>query len=198
MTATVVRCFIAVEIEGPARGEVIRLERQLQAAAPAWQGKVSWVAEENVHLTLVFLGAVETARLDPLQLELTRRLKGWRPFEVATTSPGTFPQRGPPKVLWLGVADPRPDLLEVQHATAAACRDLELGEERRPFHAHLTAGRVRERSGANQLASAWRSLVSQPQPQRVAGVSLMSSETRPSGARYTRLQFIPLGKAPWP
>jgi 2'-5' RNA ligase len=195
---SIVRCFIAIELEAPARAEVSRLERQLRAEVPGSQHQVSWVAEENVHLTLVFLGAVEMARLDPLPLELERRFKAWRPFEVATTRPGTFPERGPPKVLWLGVADPGPDLLEVQQATAAACRALELGEEGRTFHAHLTAGRVRERSGANELASAWRNLASQSQRQRVAGVSLMSSETRPAGARYTRLQFIPLGKAPLP
>jgi 2'-5' RNA ligase len=196
MSSAAIRSFLALEIEPPLRAEVTRLGERLCAALPAARRGVAWVAGPTVHLTLVFLGAVEPTALEALAPRLEEVARAHLPFDLATASPGLFPNPRHPRVLWVGLAEPREPLLALQQEVAAACRALSLGDETYAYHPHLTAGRVRERAErklVGELAPAWLALPVRPQAQRVSGFSLMRSENLPGGSVYTRLRAFPLG-----
>jgi 2'-5' RNA ligase len=53
-------------------------------------------------------------------------------FEMAITGFGTFPEKGRPKILWIGVADPEP-LKELQQKIEQQCVEIGFEEEDRPF-----------------------------------------------------------------
>jgi RNA 2',3'-cyclic 3'-phosphodiesterase len=152
---------------------------------------VAWVARDNVHLTLKFLGEVETARLGEIERALAAAAGGEPVFELTIQGLGAFPSRTRPRVLWAGAAAGAPEAASLAGRVDDATAGLGVAREMRPFAAHVTLGRVREPRANPRLADALTSTESFG-GQRVARVSLMRSELSPRGARYTELAAIPL------
>ena len=147
---------------------------------------VAWVACDNVHLTLKFLGGVDAARLTALSEALTAAVTGQPAFDLAVRGLGAFPSRTRARVLWAGVADGGPALASLAARVDDALEPLGFPREARAFSAHITLGRVREPRPNPRLAQALTSDAAFGR-QRVGRVCLMRSELSPRGARYTEL-----------
>jgi len=146
---------------------------------------VAWVARDNLHLTLKFLGGVEPDRLDTLAETLTTAVARRPVFALTVRGLGAFPSRTRARVLWAGV-DAGAALATLATGIDAAVEPLGFAREARPFSAHVTLGRVREPRPNPRLAEAL-ALDDVLGRQRVVRVSLMRSELSPRGARYTEL-----------
>ncbi len=142
------RLFVAlklgVELGRRAMGEV-------SAALAASRGLRS-VRPEGLHLTLFFLGDVETERIDPLIAALEAALADAPAPRLVVEGTGAFPRRGRERVLWLGVREEETSagrLAKLHALTLGAVEALgfDTAEERgRPFRPHLTVARPRGRS----------------------------------------------------
>jgi 2'-5' RNA ligase len=149
---------------------------------------VAWVAEENLHVTVKFIGSTDETRVEAVLQALRASTATARAFEVTIRGLGAFPTPSRPRVLWAGLepAEPLAALAaEVDRAVAA----LGVPPEARPFAAHVTLGRVRALRRNPRLADALArpaELGALP----VRGVSLMRSELSPRGARYTELATV--------
>ncbi len=205
---TSVRSFLALELPESIRAELARLGEALRRSSPEFDRAVTWVKPESLHLTLVFLGSVDAQVLDRLREQLAPSLKVHAPFTLSLSGTGSFPQGKPPRVLWVGLAESASrsskesasPLQSMRREVMSVCASLELANEEGLYTPHLTIGRVRDNLGratrAN-LAEAWIALASKVAllSWPVDAISLMKSETLPSGARYTRLAELPLGEA---
>jgi RNA 2',3'-cyclic 3'-phosphodiesterase len=107
----------------------------------------SWARPEALHLTLLFLGETDSARV-PTLIEGLDRLSGRAAIPVQIRGAGFFPDRKRPRVAWIGLDPPGPivDLAAAVRAEAGA----EAGE--RPFHPHLTLARIRRSWGPSEVA----------------------------------------------
>lgn len=135
-----VRSFIAIEIEPPARAAV---EAYLETLRPTF-ACVAWTRPESLHLTLKFLGGVLPARLAALADRLQVIAAGQAPFALTVAGVGAFPSIERARVLWVGVA--APELAALAAAVDGAAVVEGVPGARRPFHPHVTLGRVRQRS----------------------------------------------------
>jgi 2'-5' RNA ligase len=154
---------------------------------------VAWIARDNVHLTLKFLGEVDAARLETLGDALARAVAPCPAFPLVVDGLGAFPSRSRPRVLWAGVGEGAGEATALAGRVDAALAPLGFPRETRPFSAHVTLGRVRTPRADRGLAEALdRGSVFGRQP--VERVSLMRSELSPRGARYTELAGCPLGR----
>src|SRR2546421_13108411 len=95
------RTFIAIEIPAEIRRRIKEHIDQLRAAFP--DVRASWTREDNLHLTLKFLGEVPVARIPALSDAVTEAAHEINPFGLIVSGCGTFPPHGRPKVLWIGV-----------------------------------------------------------------------------------------------
>ena len=132
---------------------------------------------EGIHLTLRFLGDTSPTQVETLRPRLAAAAALCPPAEARVAGLGTFPERGSPRVLWLGLEVP-PPLLDLQRACERAARAAGFEREERPFRAHLTLGRWRERAARPDLPPAdlgRHARHAGPLPQRPA----------PGGAVYT-------------
>lgn len=201
-TGPSVRAFIAIPIGEDLRGYLGALVAPLvRLAGPA----VGWVASEQFHLTLAFLGDLTSAQvngspgrpgLGAVAAEAARR---FAPFDCAVAGTGFFPHAHRPRVLWMGVRPEEP-LRCLGAAVRGGLAAAALPFDRRPFRAHLTMGRVRLPLSA-RCAAAWEELgqemavrsTSPGVPRlHVAEVVIYKSELRPVGPRYTVLARSPL------
>jgi 2'-5' RNA ligase len=106
---------------------------------------------------------------------------------MALRGVGTFPERGRPRVLWVGLEMPAEAL-----ALQDACERIAVGAgfppERRAFKPHLTLGRWKD-GGRRPLLPATADLGGGA----VHRLVLFRSDLKPSGAVYTALDAFPLG-----
>ncbi|RME25966.1 MAG: RNA 2',3'-cyclic phosphodiesterase [Deltaproteobacteria bacterium] len=186
-----IRAFIAVHLPGKLLDRVA----ELRAALEPHQGRarIKWVRPGNMHITLKFLGEIATASVEPLGRALRKELGAVRPFDIELAGCGSFPPRGRPRVLWVGVREGAERLKELAERVEDACAGLGFARESRPFRAHLTLARVKDSRGIERLTRAM-----EQQAGFVAGrcrcdvVYLIKSELRPEGPRYTVLDTVAL------
>jgi 2'-5' RNA ligase len=155
---------------------------------------VSWVAPENLHVTLKFLGNVDPTRLDAVRSALAAAAPAREAFDLAVQGLGAFPSPTRPRVIWAGVGAGEAPAAALAGRVEELLVPLGFAREARPFAAHVTLGRVREPRPDAALAEALAAGAARPFGLvRVARLSLMRSELSPRGARYTELAGWPLG-----
>ncbi|MCC6847795.1 MAG: RNA 2',3'-cyclic phosphodiesterase [Deltaproteobacteria bacterium] len=184
------RCFVAIDLEDPARAEVDAFLGGLRATISG----VAWTRPGNLHLTLAFFGDVPASAIPELTPRLARALAGVERFTARVIGVGAFPSLARPQVLWVGVvAPPLPALADAVRRAGEAAG---IARERRPFRPHVTLGRMRARIRGAAFDPALfardggRDFGAAP----VARVILYQSELAPDGARHSPLAVFPLDR----
>lgn len=183
-----IRAFVAVELGAEAREAVRTLQRQLDDALP--RGSVRWTKPDQLHLTLWFLGEVPTPRVPELIQALGVALLGVARFHLHLDGLGAFPSPRAPRVLWVGLAGDLPPLLDAQGRVARAAGAFGDHQEARPFHPHLTVGRVnRPEAVVGRAFQAFLAEATAPAPcdWEVGVIRLIRSQLSSSGAVYSEL-----------
>lgn len=160
----------------------------MEALRPKAPG-LKLLSPETVHLTLRFLGDSTGEQLACLAPKLEAAAAACPPAEVRIAGAGTFPERGAPRVLWLGIALPAP-LLALQRACESAAVACGFTPEPRPFRSHITLGRWRDRARRPDLPAVDLGTV------RLDTLVLYHSQLTPTGAIHTRSQVWCMGYSP--
>jgi len=182
-----IRAFVALPLPDRLRRAVAEAIQRLTPTLPG----VRFVRGEGAHVTLRFLGWTRADTIAALEAPLRAAAAACPPLDVAVRGLGTFPERGRPRVLWLGLEVP-PAAAALQAACERAAVAAGFEPEARAFHPHLTLGRWGD--GARRPPLPDVDLGSA----HVAELVLYRSELRPSGSVYTPLAVFPLGGAPAP
>ena len=189
-----IRAFVAVELPPEVKGALSHVVRLLDGRRI---GGLRTVDPASAHLTLKFLGNVPASRVAAIEEALVDAAAVVRPLRLRLGGTGTFPERGAPRVLWVGLAGETDGLAALRSRIEEALRPLGFAPEGRPFHPHLTLARMSDRSARSDRKRASDALSSAPfEPGltfAVESVSLMRSILRREGACYVRLASIPLG-----
>ncbi len=190
------RLFVALDPPEPVRRRIAAMQSDLRRAAGRHADEVRWVAPENVHLTLQFLGAVPEERLEGLRGALAAAAASARPLSLEVKGAGGFPSARRPRVVWLGVGGEVEALAGLAADLGRRLAPLGFPPEDRALSPHLTLGRAREGRGAPGLGGALAQVAGmEAAPWRADALLLYRSHLSPSGARYEPLDWFPLGGA---
>jgi 2'-5' RNA ligase len=187
------RLFVALEPPEAVRRRLAAIAVELRRAAGRAADDVRWVAPENVHLTVQFLGAVLDERVAELDAAVRAVAAEARPLALEVKGAGGFPNARRPRVVWAGLAGDVAALGELAAALGRRLAPLGFPREERPFSAHLTLGRARDPRGAAGLAGALASAADTGAPWRAAELVLFESHLSPRGPRYEALSRASLG-----
>ena len=102
-----------------------------------------WVSAGHFHITLKFLGEVENKRLLEAQRALSALAGRFEPFDFTVSGIGAFPDFERAQVFWAGIAEGAETLGRLAAETEKEFQAIGFPKETRPFHAHVTLGRVR-------------------------------------------------------
>lgn len=136
---TMIRLFIAIDIPENIRREIQGMGRSIANARP--------VPEDQLHLTLKFIGEIENSRLPDICLALNGITQ--RQFSLCLRGVGTFPPRGTPRVLWAGVA-PAANTVSLRNSIERTLSDIGIPRGKKKYTPHVTLARLRN-SPVHQL-----------------------------------------------
>ena len=173
------RLFVAIRPPLEIRERLLSLNGGLQNAR--------WQEDEQLHLTLRFIGEVDRH----VAADLAAALGSVRHerFEIALSGVGSFVRRGK-GALWAGVT-PQDDVKALHKKVDQACRRAGVEPDPRAFHPHVTVARVSGNSGAaGAFIERWAGLSSPPFA--VDSIGLYESSLGSEGAHYTLVERYPL------
>ena len=140
---SLVRCFVAVDVEDPTvASRVAAVQQQLEAAG----AKLKLVELENLHLTLRFIGEIPRELVERVAAAL--RSVEFAPFTVRFVGLGAFPNPRRPRVIWVGVEEGAKELSELSEKVNATLAKLKLPKPDEEFTPHLTIARVKSGVGS--------------------------------------------------
>ncbi|QDM39677.1 RNA 2',3'-cyclic phosphodiesterase [Altererythrobacter sp. TH136] len=174
------RLFVALRPPEPVRDALLDAMGGVEGAR--------WQSDDQLHLTLRFVGDIPPPDAEDLAAELGRVRAA--PFALKLSGTGQFARKGRPHTLWAGVA-PSPDLAALQAKVERACQRAGLPPEGRKFAAHVTLARL---SGAAGPTGAW---LAQAGPFRapewpVDAFQLVESTLGTGGSHYEPVVQYPL------
>ena len=190
----VVRSFVAIELPAGIRTELTSLEEKLKARRHPF---VKWVDPESMHLTLKFLGNVAVDSVPQIVGAMSRVAGMHSPFKLQVADTGAFPNWQRPQVVWVGMGGELDRLNSLQKELESVLSPLGFPPESRPFSAHLTLGRLRDRvtpddrrrfAGFAQTVEFKTSLSFE-----VNAIRLMKSQLTSAGPIYSELAAARLG-----
>lgn len=186
------RTFIAIESTDTIRRRAAGLIDRLRPYAPS----ARWVEEENVHLTLFFLGELGDAELADVCSRAEWAARANAPFAIRVKGVGAFPDVSRPRAVWMGVTEGAEPLKRLQADLEEAVADMAPRGENRGFVPHWTLARLGRRGGgvSPHLSGALANLADYDAGEmNVDEILVMSSELRPEGPEYYPMARCPLG-----
>ncbi len=179
------RLFIAVDIDAETREQIGRISSGLREIIDA-RTKASWVRPDRMHLTLHFFGNAD-AVIEQHVRDVLAHPMAEPAFQLSFQGLGFFPERGSPRVLWLGIRDGTAALRRLQAGLNAS--GSRPGRADEPFTPHLTLARFKERMPRAKLAEL-TDIPASAGPSRIDRVTLYKSRLSPAGPTY-----VPLAEA---
>lgn len=191
------RIFFAVPMPFALRHTFAACKEACVAADPSWAGE-KWVARENLHVTLRFIGSLPESEIDRCARSATQALASIEPFRLRLDLVRAIPQRRSASLLWVAPSVGGEETAAVAEALAQATSFVDFQPDGKRFRPHITLCRARapRRLAAGAFDEIERVLhvsgeraVSMSVPE----VTLFASTLTPRGPVYDEMAVIPLG-----
>lgn len=170
------RLFVAIDLPESTRQFLTTLDPHLRG--------VRWTEPDQMHLTVSFFGnttedAEAALRERLLQIE-------WKAFFLPITGVGTFPSKGRPNVIWVGVGAGHPHLFQLHKRVQEAALAAGIEPDLRSFHPHVTIARCRDVSPESIRPFLRANAELDAGMIHVEEFHLYSSQLTPAGSIHTR------------
>ncbi|MGE5425370.1 MAG: RNA 2',3'-cyclic phosphodiesterase [Syntrophothermus sp.] len=180
------RLFIAIKTQ-PDDGFVEQfrdLKRSLR------HEKIKWVEENNIHITLKFLGETDEKLIPGINKVLEKTASGCSPFSFALKKTGIFGSSYAPKVIWVGI-EPYLQLVALMKKVHQDLQQAGFEPDRQNLVPHLTLGRIKflqDKKLFQDILAGHSDLASEPM--QANGFHLFESDLRKEGPVYTSLKYF--------
>ncbi|NWG03998.1 MAG: RNA 2',3'-cyclic phosphodiesterase [Syntrophaceae bacterium] len=185
-----IRSFLAIELPTPILKKIEGVQEDLRLT----RADVRWVNPEKIHLTLKFFGNIEESRIEPIFKAIEGPVQNTSPFSLKVRGVGAFPLIKNPRVIWIGLMNGEEVLTVLQNQIEIKLREIGFEPENRPFHPHLTLGRMKSNLGREALVGRMEKHQEEEFGDfQIEKVVLFKSDLKPTGPIYTPLREIKLG-----
>ena len=178
------RTFFALKPEGKIISHLTACIGDLQGCS--WSHKVRWIAADNIHMTLRFLGSTDPSVVADLLEEIRCHIKA-EPLDYQIDELLIFPSASRPRVIAATVAE-SDQLIELVGLIEKSVQAYGFAAEGKSFRGHFTLGRCRRGFPKGVKLD----YPVEPVGSAATEIVLYQSDTRPSGAVYSSLGTIGL------
>ncbi|MBU4303753.1 MAG: RNA 2',3'-cyclic phosphodiesterase [Candidatus Omnitrophica bacterium] len=165
------RLFIAIRLPENIRKEISLLQLRLGKTAR----RVKWVAPENIHLTLKFIGEAQEEQVENITRAMAEAVKGINPFVISLAALGAFPSLREARVIWVGINKGREESEKIAQRLQVSLKNI-APQDDKPFKSHITIGRVKSGRSMRPKGRGWDAVeVSESSPLQ-EGLSIEKKE----------------------
>ena len=182
-----IRTFLALPMPPDVMSTMASVQQQLVAS----NAEVKWESRDKFHMTLKFLGDTDSSLVTEITDQLRNSIGTLSSFDLSFVKLGGFPNVDRPRLVWIGTSENQ-QILHLQRQVEQVCSSFGFAIEDRPFHTHITLGRVKGNRNLDRLTASLKSITFEPLLARCTEVHFVRSELKPTGSVYTLLNSIPL------
>ncbi len=182
------RLFVAVDTPPEVRRELVRVREELRQ----FRADVRWEPDGKLHCTLKFLGDVPERIIPALGDALAATSAENIPDGGPVRRGGLLP-RHPASEDHLGGDTVRRASSPLRSRSTSTCAGFGMTREQRPFHPHVTLGRVKSLVSSDDLLSRIESVTFESPTVMIREILLVQSILKPSGSVYSTVRSFPLG-----
>jgi len=185
------RLFLAIHLVDEIRKSIAAIQARLKAT----NADVRWVAPENFHLTVTFLGDLSDALLPDIEDTCTEIAANTAAFRFQVCGASYFPRRSPTlKTLWVGLSEGTDEWKALIHRAEGPLSAFGVAQEG-GLIPHITLGRVKGEGGMRELRE---TLAAEAETdcgaQAASELTLVESQLGPQGAAYRDVRHWKLGE----
>ena len=181
------RAFIAIDLPASIRSSLADTQEILKS----FGFRVKWVRPQNIHLTLKFLGNIDSDLTDKIIAAMNLTAKDYTGVSLSAKEIGVFPNIRRPRVIWAGLSGQLETLKNLQQTLDGHLANLGFPKETRMFKGHLTLGRVKGKIASDQMKTAIDRLKGfESESFEINEIILFKSELRPTGAEYSMIKRV--------
>jgi 2'-5' RNA ligase len=178
------RTFIAIDLPDPVRKDLAGYLRRISGGKRDYK----WVAVENLHITMAFLGSVDYEDVNNITSAMERAAGQSTGFPARLGAVGTFPS-----VIWVGLSEGDKECRGVYQKLREALMDADFRLDDKRYHPHITLGRSRRRMVPEERKWFEGNEPPTSRPFKVEELVLFESRLHPKGPEYIPLQRVKLG-----
>ena len=186
-----VRVFFALPVPDAAKGPLLEAQARMKRRAGRSSLSPRWTREQQLHVTLKFLGPVDPEHIPALCSAAAQLGSSAPPVDTLLDELGAFGSVRRARVLVAHVADAEGVIEQLAQRVELVAEEF-VPRETRDFRAHVTLARIKRPGDVSDWLDAARF---EPIPLRFTELVLYRSELEPTGSVYTALARQPLGAA---
>jgi len=177
------RLFLAIKIPANIRNEITERIVEIKRLGP----KVRWIAGDNLHITIVFLGEINREKAQQLEKICNRVIPELSVFEIGLGKLGLFSHKNKPKIIWLGINEGKENLQKLYKKLTIYLQEKKFNLESRSYIPHLTLGKIKTEKNKEVEDLVETTNLEKKWCFRVEEIKIMSSELSSSGAVYKEI-----------
>lgn len=182
-----IRAFLAVDLSDQLKDEIGQIQIKLKKGIK----NIKWVRRDNFHLTLKFLGNIDSNKLPDLKDGLSRVIQGRDIFSVNFNRLGGFPNIFRPKIIWLGVDQGKSELMNLQKIVETELLSQGFPKERSAYSPHLTLGRAKRDTDLSLFSQILKQTnITLTQNTIIKSIKIFKSDLQSTGPIYSCLEEI--------
>lgn len=182
------RAFIAIELPKNIKDLLAGLQEGLKKSG----ADVKWVAPENIHLTLKFLGELDDETLEKIKKIVEIVAAKNNNYKISLSSLGAFPKIDYPRVIWAGLEKGTAETEKIAKELEERIEKFGIPKEDRAFSCHITLGRARPSLNREklirELKNSQEGFAKKALEFEAAKITLFKSTLNPKGASYETLK----------
>lgn len=192
------RAFIAIALPIAVRSTYSACREAFVTADPAWREE-KWVAEQNLHVTLRFLGSISDGACPHVIDAVRTALAELEMYRLRLDVARAIPRPRSASLLWVAPSAGGPETTDLAGRIATAVRFLDFEPDGRTFKTHVTLCRARHPRRVTPASLDGMERVLRRSDERsvtvsVREVTLFASTLTPRGPVYEELAIIPFGR----
>jgi RNA 2',3'-cyclic 3'-phosphodiesterase len=187
MSSAQIRSFVSIDLDDP---QIRAGIESVTATLLNLGADLKPVENENIHITIKFLGSVDRIRVEKIKTALDNI--HFQPFSLEVKGAGAFPNLNRISVVWIGLGKGWTNVEQIYEQSEQILSKEGFPREARGFSPHVTIARVRSSRRRDEIARLLQDLAGKDFGSfGVKTVRLKQSVLYPSGPKYTTLYEIP-------
>ena len=181
------RAFLAFELPDDLKQGIVSILSYLRKTCPRG---IKWVADNNLHITIQFIGTITTEQRERIQTNLIPVFSELKSIEICSPQIEVIP-RNNPRLIWVNFQHNSSDLLRIINTIRKSLQNDNIFIDTKPFNLHVTLGRIKNAVPGHLIPSiVSQNLTDDKWAIRVA--NLYESRLHPNGPEYIKLKKFSL------